>query len=97
MNAKRYFFLHILFSILLEKDNKFKDIWDKVPIFLNWNTQLLLNEFTKDYNSRRIDYIKQLSNIHKLSYKKSILGVDLYDYIAEDSYYNRLLDYYKIR
>ena len=93
-----YFLLHLFFIVLLRKDEKCKQIWQNMPMFMSWLPQILVQEYTKEYNEERIEYLKSLCPVHKFSYKKDgfYSGVKVDEkYISENSLYNRIVAPYK--
>lgn len=61
-----YFLMHILFTIAARRlDEELR----KVPIYSNINAHLMQNELFCDYNEERFEQLKEISDIHKLSYK----------------------------
>ena len=64
-----YFLLHFFHFLLVNYNQKCKEIWQKVPFRLNQTSKLLRIESYKEYNQKQIDYILSLSPIHKFSYK----------------------------
>jgi hypothetical protein len=84
---------------LLRKDEKCLKIWQEMPMFMSWLPQILVQEYTKEYNEERIEYLKSLCPIHKFSYKKEgfYSGIKVDEkYIAKNSLYNKIVAPYKI-
>ncbi len=61
-----YFLMHLFFSITAEK---MSEEWKKVPVYSNINAHLMQNELFCKYDSDRYKQLKEISDIHKLSYK----------------------------
>ena len=56
--------------MLIENDVTCNKIWQKVPLYLNSIPKLLLEELSKSVvDKNRIEYIKSITPIHKLTYK----------------------------
>jgi len=86
--SKYYFLYYIIHQVLIDTDEECKKIWQDIPFYLNANVQLLLNEFVLE-KEPRVDYIKNLSPIHKLTYKdiymsKPLNQQYLYNVILQD-------------
>lgn len=80
--ALDYFIFHLFFKIATEK---YKDEYNKIPIFYQDNCHILMRESYKVYQKDRINQIKKMSFVHKLSYKYKL---DTY----EDTIYSKLLN-----
>lgn len=63
---KNYFLMHMFFRMVTDK---YKEQWDCVPYFHQIDCHFMMNELEKKYDRQRIIMIKQLSNVHKLTYK----------------------------
>ena len=93
-----YFLLHFFFVVLVENDERGYKEWKEMPMFMSWLPQILVQEYTKEFNQERFDYIKQLCPVHKFSYKKDgfYSGIKLEEeYIAENSLYHMLVKPYQ--
>ena len=64
--TRDYMLFHILWKIVVER---FPDEWDKVENILRDPAHLLANELTCQFDERRFERLKKISDIHKLSYK----------------------------
>ncbi len=58
--------MHMFFRMVTDK---YKEQWDCVPYFHQIDCHFMMNELEKKYDRQRIIMIKQLSNVHKLTYK----------------------------
>lgn len=63
---KNYFLLHMFFRMVTDKYPK---EWNNVPYYNQIDTHFLMNELGIDYDIDRIEEIKQLTSVHKLTYK----------------------------
>jgi len=66
---KHYFIFHLSLSIVVDANNQNRLLWKKMPVFPNTNPHLLQFELFDEYNKERLEQIKNLSFVHKLSYK----------------------------
>ena len=56
--------------MLIENDSTSRKIWENVPVHLGAIAKLLLEELNKNkIDKKRIEYIKEITPIHKLTYK----------------------------
>lgn len=63
---KNYFLMHILFRIVSDANI---ELWEDVPYYNQIDNHLLMNELQKPFNAHRVNQIKALTPIHKLTYK----------------------------
>lgn len=63
---KNYFLLHMFFRMVT---NKYQREWKNVLYYNQIDSHFLMNELGRDYDINRVDEIKQLTTIHKLTYK----------------------------
>lgn len=63
---KNYFLMHMFFRMV---SDRCPDEWSKVPYINQVDNHLLANELEKPFNAERIEDIKNLSTVHKLTYK----------------------------
>lgn len=63
-----YFLYHLFFDLMVEKNQKIADKWNKVPLLYDDCYDLEYNFFTP-YSDDFWNNLKQKTNIHKLSYK----------------------------
>lgn len=64
--AIHYHMFHIFLTMVIEC---FPDEWERVEVILRNPAQLLSRELTCRYSEKRFNYLKKLSDIHKLSLK----------------------------
>ena len=79
-----YFIFHILFSMAA---NKYKEDWEKIPVFSNQPPHVLQFEFDKEYSADRWIDILSMSKFHKLNHHIN------YDR-SSNSFYNYVLQQY---
>lgn len=64
---KNYFLLHMFFRMVTDK---YQEEWNNIPYYNQIDSHFLMNELGRDYDSNnRIIEIKQLTSVHKLTYK----------------------------
>lgn len=63
---KNYFLLHMLFRIVTDANEQ---PWNEVPYYNQIDNHLLMIELQKPFNAQRVEQIKALTPIHKLTYK----------------------------
>lgn len=78
---KNYFLMHLLFRMVTDHYDK---EWKKMPYFNQADQHILSHEIGNAYSEKRINEIKKLSSIHKLSNKYDTSNFE------KDSYYSRL-------
>jgi len=82
-----YFLFHIIFTICVKH---FKEEWERVPFFTNLDPHVLwFYSFYEPFNQERFNQIKQMSNLHKLSYKfdpKKLKEDSFYDHLIKGDY-----------
>lgn len=61
-----YFLFHIFFKMATEK---YKEEWKQIPYYSQIDNHLLANELRNNFNEKRYNEIKSLTNFHKLTYK----------------------------
>lgn len=66
--AKNYFIFHMLFRIVTKVNIQ---LWNAVPYYNQIDNHLLMFELQKPFDAYRVDQIKALTPIHKLTYKLS--------------------------
>ncbi len=64
--AKNYFIFHMLFRMVTDAN---EHLWNSVPYFNQIDNHLLMNELQKPFDNQRVEQIKALTPIHKLTYK----------------------------
>lgn len=65
-----YFLTHLFITLIAEC---FSDEWDQMEIIMRDPAQLLNEELFCEFDHVRYEHLKQMSDIHKLSYKRMIL------------------------
>lgn len=63
---KNYFLTHMLFRIVSDHNH---ELWEAIPYFNQIDNHLLMNELQKPFDPQRVEQIKALTPIHKLTYK----------------------------
>lgn len=48
---------------------KYKEEWKQIPYYSQIDNHLLANELRNNFNEKRYNEIKSLTNFHKLTYK----------------------------
>lgn len=80
-----YFLFHMFFKMATEK---YSDEWKLVPYYSQIDNHLLANELMNNFDEKRYDEIKYLTNFHKLTYKlpidKNKNKTTFYDKIIEE-------------
>lgn len=80
-----YFLFHIFFKMATEK---YEDEWKQVPYYSQIDNHLLANELMNNFDEKRYNEIKSLTNFHKLTYKlqidKNTDKTTFYDKIIEE-------------
>lgn len=83
--ASNYFIFHMFFKMATEK---YSDEWKQVPYYAQIDNHLLANELANNFDEKRYDEIKYLTNFHKLTYKlpidKNKKETTFYDKIIEE-------------
>ena len=83
--ASNYFIFHMFFKMATEK---YSDEWKQVPYYAQIDNHLLANELADNFDEKRYDEIKYLTNFHKLTYKlpidKNKKETTFYDKIIEE-------------
>ena len=64
-----YFLFHYFFTYAVQNDDKCKEIFESMPNLANWNPHRLQQVLLAEYDEEVYEEIKQLSSIHKLTYK----------------------------
>ena len=83
--AINYNIFHIFFKLATEV---YKDEWNKVPTFNNISPHILQFELCEEFNDKRFEQIKNMSDFHKLNWRiKSENKNNYYNYIV-DNYNN---------
>ena len=64
-----YFLFHMFFKMATEK---YEEEWKQVPYYSQIDNHLLANELINNFDEKRYNEIKSLTNFHKLTYKLQI-------------------------
>lgn len=84
-----FFYLHALtMGANMSKENK--ELWAKMPFSSFYNVQYFQNILLDEYNENTWSAIKEISPIHKLSFKAKALGLNKKE-APKNSYYNKLI------
>lgn len=65
-----YFLTHLFITMIAEC---FPDEWNQMEIVMRDPSQLLNEELSCEFDNVRYEHLKQMSSVHKLSYKRPIL------------------------
>ena len=78
--AIHYFVFHLLFTIVAEH---YSDVWQSVPTYTNAAPHIMVDEFNNDFSKERYPQSCQISDFHKLNYKKNYndKSESLYSYL----------------
>ncbi len=66
-----YSIFHLFLTMIISHNEFNRNCWKKVPRFPSENIDVLQKELFEDFSEKRFEQIKQISTIHKLSYKFS--------------------------
>lgn len=80
---KEYFLFHLFFTLATEK---YPDLWKNVPIYSDVVPHILAKELFDSYDEERYVQIKNMTNVHKLSYK-----IENRHLKKEDTFYSRIV------
>ena len=64
-----YSIFHLFWAMVADYNDFNRRLWADVPYFADINCKILQMELFADYSARRLDEIKAISPIHKLTYK----------------------------
>jgi hypothetical protein len=81
-----YFLMHLFVKMVSEY---YQEEWKQIPYYDQINQHIFQMELLDKYNEKRFNQIKELSSIHKLTYK-----LDESE-ITENCYYSKLDELYK--
>lgn len=81
-----YYLLHIIMSKLVDEDTACRGIFSRIPYFNNGMAHILFGKLGTEFDEREWEIVKDISVIHKLSYKYKFLQGDIYNF------YQALLD-----
>lgn len=86
-DIRNYFLLHIIMSKIIDEDTACNVIFRDVPYFNNKNAHVLQGKLGAEYDEGEWGIIKDISVVHKLTYKRKYIQGDVYNYytaLAED-------------
>ena len=79
-DARNYFLFHIIMSKIIDEDSASGVIFREIPYFNNGNAHVLQGKLEMAYDEDEWEVIKDISKIHKLSYKRRYVQGDIYSY-----------------
>ncbi len=85
-----FMFLHA-FTMVTQFDSNSKEKYGKIPFFSFIPVQMFQKELLKPYNKERMEQIKRISFIHKLSYKAHVLSKNA-PMVIKDTFYEKLVE-----
>lgn len=85
---RHYFLFHLLFSIVIDYNEKNRHLWNNIPYYNNINPHILQHELFNQFDKERYDVICKFAPVHKLTYK---IPPSHTKYI-EGTYYEKLLN-----
>lgn len=66
--AIHYYLFHILFTIMIES---LSELWQLVPTYTNATPHIMVDELNNVFSKERYQQLCQISDFHKLNYKKN--------------------------
>lgn len=81
-----YFIFEHIATLLANGNDALKTAWAKIPYYSAEDAGILQTRLFDAYDEAVFKEIKQLTSIHKLTYKKS------FDHVAEDSFYKFIIN-----
>lgn len=75
-----YFLVHIILSRVIDTYFDAREDYLQMPYFSNENPHYLAEQLGAEYDKERWDIIKEISKIHKLTYKARFLRGDIYNF-----------------
>lgn len=79
-DIQNYFLLHIVMSKIIDEDSACHAIFSSIPYFNNSTAHVLQRKLAIEYDEKEWEIIKDISPIHKLTYKKRYLKGDIYNF-----------------
>lgn len=79
-DIRDYFLLHIVMSKIVDEDSASSVIYRNVPYFNNGSAHVLQGKLGIEYDEKEWKIIKDISAIHKLTYKRKYIQGDIYNY-----------------
>ena len=77
-----YFIFEHIATLIAFSNNDLQKLWDKMPYYSAENAGILQTKLFDNFDENEFKEIKNLTNIHKLTYKKS------FENVGDDSFYN---------
>jgi hypothetical protein len=68
-NCRHYYLFHLIFALVISSKEEYMKEWGEAPFFSNVPPHVLQMELFKNFNKERFEQIKQMSAIHKLTWK----------------------------
>lgn len=87
---RNYFLLHIIFSKVVNEDSFNNASFRNIPYVCNSVPHILSRKMEFEYNEKEWNVIKEMSTVHKLTYKRHFLQGDIYNYYMA-LLYNKLI------
>ena len=75
-----YFLLHLIMSKIIDEDSICQAIFHEIPYFYNGQPHVLYGKMGMKFDEKEWNIIKDISKIHKLTYKQRYLQGDIYNY-----------------
>lgn len=85
-----FMFLHA-FTMVSQFNKEIRNAFSKIPFFNFIPVQMFQKELLKPYNKERMEQIKRISFIHKLSYKTHVLSKHA-PMVIKDTFYEKLVE-----
>lgn len=82
-----YSIFHLFWTMVVEYNNDNKHLWYRVPYFDDVNCKILQQELFTDFSDKRYEEIKNISSIHKLTYKFPASMQE-----KESTFYNKIIN-----
>lgn len=79
-DIRNYFLLHIIMSKLIDENADIKKIYHEIPYFNSGNAHVLQDKLGMEYVEEQWQIIKEISCVHKLTYKNKYLQGDINNY-----------------
>ncbi len=90
-NSQIHYFIFYFFMKLAAE--KYKDEWNSIPFFSDVPPHIMQRELFTEYSKERMEQLKRMSDIHKLTYKfKRNSNLQ-----KENTIYKKLLEEYNVR
>ncbi len=75
-----YYLLHIVMSKIIDEDSASHAIFRGIPYFYNGSAHVLHGKMGMEYDETEWKIVKDISVVHKLSYKRKYVRGDVYNY-----------------